>query len=496
MIGLLLSLAIVTQDQIPLRAAPGEHAARHAVLAQGDNLEVRGVKGDYLQVFDHRRARAGYVRATQVGLYDLTPREAPRLRAVLEFLKDQPGQEALGIGHAAAFFKAAPAGAIDAGAFEALGKIADRLAWRVSRLSGTDSEAARTVSAHLDAAASYGVQFHSVERYEKVTLCYDGDAWRRVLSLPASPEQKARAALSLTRHDCVKATLSPSERLDADHARAEMLDLVLTEGESRGGLPEHLRNRLKIRAAGVWASVAHRRAHRPDSDPAAVLEAGRNAETHLASVDKNALVDGDRAAWNEAAIRVGASRWAAQAQTLVQPAQGRPGIQISAGDEPGQHCVHVVAAQKTGAGAGAGEAAASQESAQGKAFTHCTYGQVWPCSLAVSPDSKVMTLAVQPLENWRELWVFRQMQNGWQLDIVPPSVDNPELGYIEFAGWVPGNKQFLVAREVVGNGHKTSFELWDRATLKVEKRADKPDNLSAFYRWQDPVWKGGTVAVR
>ena len=132
MIGILAaslaSFAIVTQDQTPLRAAPYENAARHAVLTQGDSLEVRGAKGDYLQVYDHQRERAGYIRITQAGLYDLKPGDAPRLRAVLEFLKDQPNQEALGIGHAAAFFKAAPVEAIDAGAFEALGEMAGRLA--------------------------------------------------------------------------------------------------------------------------------------------------------------------------------------------------------------------------------------------------------------------------------------------------------------------------------------------------------------------------------
>jgi hypothetical protein len=108
-----------------------------------------------------------------------------------------------------------------------------------------------------------------------------------------------------------------------------------------------------------------------------------------------------------------------------------------------------------------------------------------------------MTLAVQPLDSWRELWIFRQESNGWQLEIVPPSVEQPELGYVEFAGWVPGNKQMLVAREVVVKGQsKTSFELWNRNTLAVERRADKPANLSAFYRWQDAAWKNTTVAVR
>ncbi|MDR2678481.1 MAG: hypothetical protein LBB51_03480 [Zoogloeaceae bacterium] len=483
MTALLLGLAIVTQDQIPLRAAPTENAARHATLSQGDALEVRGVRDDYLQVYDHRRERAGYIRATQVGQYALTPEEAPRLKAIVDFLKNQPGYEALGVGHIAAFLKVAPAEAIDADIFEALGKMADRLAWRASRLSGSNNAtAAKTVSEHLEVAASYGVSSYSVEHHEKMTLCYEGEAWRRVLALPARPEQKANAALSLTRHDCLKTNQTSSARLETDFWRAEILEQVLAHGARKGGLPEHLRNRLKIRAAGVWASIAHHLTRQPKSNPDSLLKAGQQAETHLAGVDKKSLKDGDLQAWHEAAIRVGASRWSALPQTVALPVQNRPGIRVSAG-EPGQTCIEIIEGGK-------------QASAP-KTFARCTYGQVWTSSLTVSPDGQMMTLAVQPLENWREMWVFRREEKGWQIEAIPPSAENPELGYIEFAGWVPGNKQLLVARETIENGrNKTSFELWDRATLKVEKRADKPGNLSTFYRWQDPLWKGGTMALR
>jgi len=483
MLEVLLSLAIVTQDQIPLRGAPEENAARHAVLSHGDTLEVRGLKGDYLQVYDHRRERAGYILATQAAQHELSAQTAPKLLAVAEFLKNQPGSEALGIAYGAAFLKAAPAEMIEAEVFEALGTMADRLAWRASRVTQNDEKTAQKVSSHTEAAASYGISFYSVERNDRMTLCYDGNAWRHVLALPSSPTQKANATLSLTRHECVKTTLLPSERLDTDLKRAEMLDHALEDGARHGNLPEHLHNRLKIRAAGVWASAAHRLAAKPGSDAIAVLKAGQNAETHLAGVDKKGLTANDRLAWNVAAIRVGASRWAAQPQTLAKPVIGRPGIQTVAGEKPGQTCVKVIPAN------------AAKGTPDGAA--HCTYGHVWTASLSVSPDGNLMTLSVQPLETWRELWVFRREQNVWQLEIVPPATDSPELGYLEFAGWVPGNKQMLVAREIVANGQsKTSFELWNRDTLAVERRADKPGNLSAFYRWQDPVWKSKTVAVR
>jgi hypothetical protein len=487
MLDLLLSLAIVTQDQIPLRGAPEDNAPRHAVLTQGDTLEVRGVKGDYLQVYDHRRERAGYILATQAARHQLDAQTAPQLLAVAQFLTNQPGSESLGIAYSAAFLKAAPAQMIDASAFEALGRMADRLAWRASRVTPGNEKAAPIVSAHMETAANYGVALYNVERNDKVTLCYEGDAWRHVLTLPASAAQKANAALSLTRHECVKTNLLPSQQLDANLQRAEILGRVLDEG-ARGGaqggdLPEHLRNRIKIRAAGVWASIAHQRSMKENSDATAVLAAGQSAETLLAGIDKNALTASDRLDWNAAAIRVGTSRWAAQAQTLAAPVKGRPGIQLAAGEKPGQTCVKVVSAES-------GKTAPNDAA-------HCTFGPVWSTSLSVSPDGKHMALAVQPLDTWRELWVFHKEPEGWQLDIVPPAADNPELGYVEFAGWVPGNQQMLVAREIVASGQsKTSFELWNRQTLAVERRADKPGNLSAFYRWQDPAWKSGTVAVR
>jgi len=102
------------------------------VLWQGDALEVRGRRLDYLRVYDHRRERAGFVRAAQVRMLSLQPQDAPELLAVVRFLRDTSGAEALGIGYAAAYLKAAPAGAIGAEPFDALGTMADRLARRAS----------------------------------------------------------------------------------------------------------------------------------------------------------------------------------------------------------------------------------------------------------------------------------------------------------------------------------------------------------------------------
>jgi hypothetical protein len=130
-------------------------------------------------------------------------------------------------------------------------------------------------------------------------------------------------------------------------------------------------------------------------------------------------------------------------------------------------------------------------------FTRCTYGIVWTASATSNPQGTALALAVQPLDTWREMWVFRHEPQGWRVDVLPPATDNPGLGYIEFAGWVPGNQQLLAAREIRGEGrHKSSFEVLRLSTLEVEKQADKPGSLSTFYRWQSPLWKAQTVAVR
>ena len=80
---------------------------------------------------------------------------------------------------------------------------------------------------------------------------------------------------------------------------------------------------------------------------------------------------------------------------------------------------------------------------------------------------------------------------------MPPADGTPELGYVEFAGWVPGANKLLAAREAKVNGKFVrSFEVLNMETLNVEKHADRPDSLSLFYRWQDPAWKRQTVSLR
>jgi len=468
-------IAIVTQDQSALRAAARDSAAQQAVLWQGDSLEIRGEKGDFLQVYDHRRERAGYVRASQVRIQSLKPEAAPELLSVVRFLKESPGSESLGIAYAAAYLRAVPAESIDTQAFEAINAMSERLARRAT--AGRAGKAGEALAAHLEVAASYGVTMTSFERDGQVQLCPNGDAARRVLALPASDIQKALAALTLTRHECVSPNLTPVERYAVDNWRSEVLEHV-----ELGKLPAVLRNRIQLRKAGVWASLAYQRARRSEVNAANVREAGQRAIDALAAIDPQELMESDAAIYSDAAVRVGASRWAAAlTQSPVAPAGKMPGIVLTTG-EPGQTCVHVVDAA---------------HDVKKPLLTRCTWGVVWPASLAVAPRGDAMTLAVQPLDAWREMWVMRKEGEAWMIDVLPPATENSAPGYIEFAGWVPDGEHLLAAREAQSGGRfRTSFESLRRDTLATEKAADKPANLSVFYRWQSPLWKAGTISLR
>jgi hypothetical protein len=465
------TIAIVTQDQAALRAAPRAGAPQQAVLWQGDSLEIRGERMDYLQVYDHRRERAGYIRASQVRRVSLAPDDAPQLLAVVRFLRDTPGAEALGLAYTAAYLRAAPAPAIDAEPFDALGSMAERLARRASARQGRASDA--VLAAHLEVVASYGVAIASFERDGRVELCYDGEAFRRVLALNASPEQQARAALALTRHECVDPALRPLDRGRFDDWRAEVLDRVAVTT-----LPEVLKNRIRMRRAGVWAAVAFERQRR--GEPGA--DASDRALQSLAGVNKSELGDGDDAAYNDAAVRTNASRWASESAPVsagTRPA--KLGIVTSAG-QPGQTCIALVDAT---------------HDAAKPLLQRCTYGTVWAASASVNPAGNALALAVQPLATWRELWVFHRRGTAWGVDVLPPSAGDPELGVIEFAGWVPGGKQLLAAREARVDGRvKRSYEVIRIDTLATVKRADTPNALSAFARWQDPMWRQQTLSLR
>lgn len=468
MLSMVALLAIVTLDQTPLRAAPRDSAQQQAVLWQGDSLEVRGIKADYLQVYDHRRERAGYVKTSQVREVSLAPEDAPQALTVVKFLRDTPGAEALGISYTAAFLKAAPVDIINADAFDALGTMAERLAQRASSQKAKQDD--QTISAHLEVVAEYGVKIQGFEQEDRVRLCYDGKAFRRVLAMNASNEQKARAALAITRQDCIDLAIGQLDRNNLDIWRENILDKVELKD-----IPEYLKNRIHMRRASVLSSIAYQLARK--NEPTAQTTANR-ALQELASINKNELTDGDATAYTDAAVRVGATRWAAETMPATKSGLN---VVTSAG-APGETCVALID---------------EKHSQQNPLIKRCTYSVVWAASVKTNANNTALALAVQPLEAWRELWVFHQSEGQWIIDVLPPAPTEPNLGYVEFAGWVPATNKILAAREIKMDGRfKHSFDVVSMDSLQVEKTADKPESLTTFYRWQDASWKSQNVILR
>jgi len=471
-----LGMAIVSTDQAVLRAAPRESAPAQAQLWQGEALEVRGERLGYLQVWDHQRERGGFVRASQLRRSGLTPAEAPELLAVLRFLRESPGAESLGIGLAAAYLQAAPAqvlrGPDGADALDVLGTLADRLAQRASTAASASKPTQLALAAHLEVAGRYGVKFASYEQEGRMRICYDGDAFRRVLALPAQGEQKARAALALTQPECMDPALLPVQRHQRNLWRADVLERV-----ELAGLPAHVRNRIVLRRAAVWSSVAYGQARL--GEPAQAAAARALAE--LAAARKDELAEEDLPSWNEAAMRVNASRWAAVPAVEPARAAAQPWILTQPG-QPGETCVLLVD-EKNGA---------TQPLAR-----RCTYALVWTQSASLNREGNALALAVQPLEAWRELWLFRRQGRQWAIHVLPPAGLSPQLGYAEFAGWVPGGQQVLVAREARGEGrYRRSYEVVGLDSLATQKQSPQASALGPFQRWQDPGWKRMTVSLR
>ena len=470
-----VALAIVTQDRAPMRAAPRNGAPTNAFLWQGETVEVRGQRQEYLQIYDYRRERGGFVRASHVQRILARPDEAPELLAVVRFLRLTSGAEALGIGFSAAYIEAAPAEVLNSEigveALDALGNFAERLAQRASSVSRQDKAAQATLAGHLDVAARYGVNFTTVERNGRVIICYDGEAFRRVLAMRSNSEQRARAALALTRSECMS-DHRPSERRRVDEWRAEVLDRV-----EPATLPGYLRNRILMRRASVWSSLAYQRTRKGESEPAEAA-AGR-ALSELGGVTKAELADDDARTYNDAAMQVNASRWA-----LTVPATpDRKRLHIAAVPaESGETCVLLLD---------------SKTDVRRPLARRCTYGVVWVASASVNREGNALAMAVQPTDTWRELWIFRKTSSGWSIRILPPAATTPHIGYAEFAGWLPGGKQMLVAREARGDGkYRRSFEVVRLDTLATVRQAGEPAAIAAFQRWQDASWKRETVSLR
>ena len=297
--------ALVLQDSTPLRAAPKDSAPLLTPLWRGEALEVRGVKGDWLQVWDHGRERGGFVRAPALLAIPEGEAALPELLAQLRLVRQQPGSEALGLGLAATLIERADpdwlAGPEGAEMLDALVQLQDRLAERVNN-AGPQQQTSS--AAHAEVAKRYGYPLRSLALADGTQrLCPNEEPPRLLRAHPAAgAAAQARAALALTNPACIPADLPAAQQLALHTQRSAWL-----EGIPLTDLPPTLRNRLLLRRAGVWSSLAFAERAR-DMRPAALM--ALEAWSQLIPAE---LGEDDAAALREAALR------------LAQPALRPPG---------------------------------------------------------------------------------------------------------------------------------------------------------------------------
>src|SRR5262249_51641880 len=144
----------------------------------------------------------------------------------VRFLRDAPGLESLGIGHAALALRAAPAGADTSELLGAIGTMAERPARRASARQG--GARATTLAAHLQGGESHRARFQVGDAggglHDRTRLCYDGEAWERVLAAPSAPPlERARAALFLAGASCRDSLEAPVVARTWNDARVSAL---------------------------------------------------------------------------------------------------------------------------------------------------------------------------------------------------------------------------------------------------------------------------------
>jgi hypothetical protein len=478
--AVVLLVALVAEDPAVLRNAPRDDAPAQATLWRGDWVEVRGESAGFLRVYDYRHERPGYVRPSQVREYPIEAATGPEAAAVVRFLRDASGLESLGIGYAALALRASPAGADQSELLAAIGTMADRLARRASarRSDARDT----TLAAHLEVAASYGVKFNLVEPTTpggRALVCYDGEAWERVLAAPnASPVERARAALFLSVDRCADPAAPPAVARAFNDRRLQALATVDFPAER--ALPAALMGRVRLRRAEAFAWRAFDQARQGQPDAAARTEG--SAVRELALADRGVLAPEDGAVYDEVAVRVAASRWAVE--KVAAPNVDRPVVVVTAPGTAGETCVRAI---DTSRGNVLGE--------------RCTFGVVWISALRWAASGTVATLAVQPLPAWTELWVLRRGadRKTWTFDALAPATTDPDTGagYVEAAGASPDGAKLLVVREAhVGGRASRRFQVLDAPTLAVGKSAGDAGKLLAFKRWSSPSWRAGTLALR
>jgi hypothetical protein len=226
---------------------------------------------------------------------------------------------------------------------------------------------------------------------------------------------------------------------------------------------------VRLRRATLGARLAWALARNGDATGA--TKAASAAVDAFARVDRSEVSDDDEDDVQFAAVEIAASRWAAV--PALAPGKGAPKLALEAG-EPGETCMTVDKSPK-----------------------QCTHGQVWTSSFRVAPNGKTAVVAVEPLPGWLELWTFRRATDGgWMVDVLAPSTDGVDLGYVELAGWSPDGTRAVVVRETRAGG--VVRRIWQTLrtdTLAVDQQTSTLGALGVR-SWTAPEWRSRTLALR
>lgn len=274
---------------------------------------------------------------------------------------------------------------------------------------------------------------------------------------------------------------TPAQREPMEQWRAEVLEKV----ELRG-LAGHWKNRVLMRQVAVWSSLADARARRMQlavpvevQTPAQPQEAAARALSAFALIQPTDLADDDQAAFNEAVMRGNAARWLAQPAAAAEQTLAGLRLTVQPG-QPGETCLTL-----------------SAVGGRDPLLRHCGWGLVAAASARVNREGSAVALASVPTDGWRELWLLRKTAQGWRLTVLPPAAAQPGIGYAELAGFAPGGKEMLVAREARAEGrYRRSYEVVDLDSLETRRQAGDPSMLGAFQRWQAPDWKAASLSLR
>ena len=280
--GVAVARAIVVQDQAALRAAPRDSAPQQALLWQGEVVEVRGERLDYLQVYDYRRERGGFVRASQVRRIDARRRrKRPSCsRSCASCATRRAPKRWASASPRPTCRRRRPRCSRRRWRRSARrARHASPTGWRGARRPASCARKAAD-AALVRASRGRGALRRQVHELSSATgACRSATTATRFAACwrcARQPEQRARAALALTRPECVDPHLPPAAAPRASTSGAPKC----SSGRRRRRCPAISSNRVLMRRAAVWSSArlparAQRRARGRGAAAARAGGAGR-----------------------------------------------------------------------------------------------------------------------------------------------------------------------------------------------------------------------------